>query len=313
LKTAALGIPVPFSGDNWAGSFRIVGKDPGAGQVWPHGDSRFVTPGYFETMGIKLLRGRVFTMQDRVGTEPVVVIDDRLAQTFWPNEDPIGAKMDLTRGPGKAYTVIGVVSHVRHTDLSEDDKGCYYSSLLQTGPPAAMIVAKGNAGVRAMETALRQAMHDVDPNQPLYDVKTMEDRVSLSLGTQRFAVRILSVFAGFALLMAALGLYGMVSYSVTLRTQEIGVRIALGAGQREVLGLILGQGLRLTLAGVAAGLFGAYAIARVLSAQLHGVGAFDAMTFALTATVLGIVALVASYVPARRALRVDPMVALRYE
>lgn len=309
LKNAALAIPVPFSSDNQSGSFSIVGKELGSGQVSPHGDSRFVTPSYFETMGIKLLRGRVFTMQDRVGTEPVMVIDERLAQTYWPNEDPVGSKMNR----GYNITVIGVVSHVRHTDLLEDNKGCYYASLLQTGPPAAMIVAKGNAGAGAMEAALRKAMHDVDPNQPLYDVKMMEERVSDSLGTQRFAVRILSVFAGFALLMAALGLYGMVSYSVTLRTQEIGVRVALGAGQREVLGLILGQGLRLTLAGVAAGLCGAYAIARVLSAQLYGVGAFDVVTFVLTALVLGAVALVASYVPARRALRVDPMVALRYE
>jgi hypothetical protein len=252
-------------------------------------------------------------MQDRIGTEPVIVIDERLAKTYWPNEDPIGAKIDRGGGPTRIQTVIGVVSHVRHTDLSADNKGYYYTSSLTEGPPAAMILARGNAGLAALERAVRQAMREVDAKQPVYDVKWMDERVSASLGTQHFAVRILGVFARFALLMAALGLYGMINYAVTLRTQEIGVRVALGARPREVLRLVLGQGLRLTLVGVVVGLCGAYAIAKLLESQLHGVNAFDFATFAGNALVLGAVALLASYLPARRALCVDPMVALRYE
>ena len=314
IRAAGGVIPLPFSGDNWSGSFEIDGKPTPPGQPGPHGDQRYVLPGYFQAMGIPLLKGRYMTDQDRRGGENAAIIDDLLARTYFPNEDPIGRRLSRGRAPNRrTWTIVGVVGHVRHNELSSDTTGAYFLSAYQVPPQYMNLVVQSAAGPGAARSAILEAVRLTDPNQPVFDLKTMDERVSESLGTLRFAVRLLGLFAAFALLMAALGLFGLVSYSVTQRTQEIGIRVALGAGSSDVLKLILGQGLRLLAAGVILGALGAFALARLVSSQLFGVRPFDPMTFFGTAAMLAGVSLFASYLPARRAMRVDPNIALRYE
>ena len=313
VKAAAGAIPLPFSGDNWSGSFDIEGKPTPPGQPSPHGDQRYVTPGYFEAMNIPLRAGRYFTDQDRRGSEDVVIIDDLLAKTYFPNEDPIGRKFVRGRGATRrTRTIVGVVGHVRHSELATDTKGAFFFSAFQSTPPLMSIVLQASSGA-AGRAAIQEAIKGVDPNQPVYDVKTMDERVADSLGLLRFGVKLVGSFAGLALLMAALGLYGLISYAVAQRTQEIGIRVALGAARTDVLGLVLGQGIKLLVAGVVIGGVGAFWLARLIATQLFGVKPFDPLTFSVMAAVLAVVALLAAYLPARRAMAVDPMVALRYE
>jgi putative ABC transport system permease protein len=212
-------------------------------------------------------------------------------------------------------TIVGVVGHVKQSALVGDSgKGVYYYSLFQTSFNAgAFLVAKSAGKPQAVAGALGDAVHAVDPSLPVFGLKSMDERVDGSLAPERFAVTVLGFFAAIALVLAALGLYGVISYSVTQRTQEIGVRMALGANRREVLGMVLRQGLRLAAIGAAIGCVAAYGVARLLSNQLFGVSAGDPGTFVGVAVVLAAVALLACYLPARRATRVDPMVALRYE
>ncbi len=313
VRAAGAGAPLPFSGGNASASFRIEGRPQGPGDPGPHGNTRVATPGYFTALGIPLRAGRTFTDQDRQGTEPVVVIDENLARQYWPNQDPVGKRMRRgTQAPWAA--IVGVVGHVKHSALVGDsDKGVYYYPVEQLPLSWTFFVIKTRGNPLSVSNAIREAVHSVDANQPLHDLIPMEQRVSSSLGPRRFAVRLLEFFAAVAVLMAALGLYGVTSYAVTQRTQEIGIRMALGAQKRQVLRLIIGHALRLAIAGVLAGLVGAFVLARLLGSQLFEVRAFDPITFVLTSLGLILVALAASYGPALRATRVDPMVALRYE
>jgi putative ABC transport system permease protein len=313
VRAAGAGTPLPFSGGSASASFQIEGRPLGPGDPGPHGNIRAVTPGYFTALEIPLREGRLFTDQDRQGSEPVVLIDENLARQYWPHQDPVG--QHLRRGQrGPWATIVGVVGHVKHSALVGDsDKGVYYYPLYQTGIPYNFFVAKTDANPLSLADAIREAVRAVDPNQPVHDLKSMDQRIAESLGPQRFALRLLGFFAAVAVLLAALGLYGVISYTVTQRTQEIGIRMALGAERGQLLGLVIGQALRLALAGVVVGAVVAVALARLLSSQLFEVRAFDPVTLGATALVLMLVALAASYGPARRATRVDPMIALRYE
>jgi predicted permease len=313
VQSAALGIPLPFSGNGGSASFGIEGRPAAPGDPGPHGDIRYVSPGYFEAMGIPLKSGRYFGGQDRQGTEPVVVIDENLARQYWPNEDPVNKHM---RRGGRApwSSIVGVVGHVNHSDLAGDTgKGVYYFCLFQQPLPMASILLKTQGDPASLASAIRQAVREVDPNQPVSRLKTMQDMVQNSLAPRRFAVRLLGFFAMVALFMSALGLYGVISYSVAQRTQEIGLRMALGAQSRSLLAMVVGQGLRLAAVGVVIGLILAMACSRMLQSQFFGVSAFDPLTFASIAAVLLGAASLASYLPARRAASVDPLRALRYE
>jgi predicted permease len=316
VTEAAFGLGIPFSPYGDSGGFAIEGRTPAPGEAGPHGDRRYITPAYFAALEVPLKRGRLFTDTDRTDSEPVLVIDENLARQYWPDEDPIGKRIQPSSGQAW-YTIIGIAGHVLGSDLAADSgKGVVYFSLYQfqrQALPVAWIIAKTSGNPAAMAGAIREAVHAADPNQPVHDFKTLDDLVSNSLASRRFVMRLLGFFAVTALFMAALGLYGVISYAVTLRTREIGIRIALGAKPESVLLDVLSQGLRLTAVGVAAGLAGSLLINRVLASQLFKVNAFDPLIFVSMAAALLIAALLASYLPARRAVRVDPLTALRSE
>jgi predicted permease len=323
VESAAAGVPLPFSGFGGSASFRIEGRVSPPGDPGPHGDIRAVSPRYFETMGIRLVRGRAFTDQDRLGGQPVAIVDENLARDYWPDQDVIGKR--LRNGGDKTpwKTIVGVVAPVRHSQVVGEEssggavqgsgKGVYYFPLYQENSSAVFLIARASGNPAALEGTIRAAVHQVDPSQPVSDLKTMDDRITISMGPRRSAVALLSVFAAMALTLAAVGLFGLIRYNVTQRIQEIGVRMALGASARDVLRMVLGESLRLATLGVVGGLIAAFALTRVLASLLYEVSATDPLTFASMAVLLTLVALLASWIPARRATRVDPLVALRYE
>jgi len=322
VVSASAGVPLPFSGFGGSASFNIEGRVAPPGDPGPHGDIRGVSPKYFETMGIRLIRGRFFTDQDRLGGQPVAVIDENLAEEYWPNEDALGKR--IRNGNNQPWkTIVGIVAHVRHYQVVGDEtssigtegsaKGVYYFPLYQENSSNFFLIARTNGDPTALAGTIRSAVHDVDPSQPVSDLRTMDQRITLSMGPRRSAVTLLSVFAAMALTLAAVGLFGLIRYNVIERTQEIGVRMAIGASRKDILRMVLGESLRLALLGVAGGLIAAFALTRVLSSLLYGVSATDPLTFAGTSVALTFVALLASWVPAWRATRVDPLVALRYE
>ena len=313
VTSAAAAIPIPFLGDS-GGSFNIEGTNLAPGEPVPHGSIRWVTPGYFSSLQIPLKRGRTFSEQDTTISQPVVVIDENLAQQYWPNKDPIGQRLRRTMTNAPWLTIIGVVGHVRHSELAADSgKGVYYIPIFQQPPPTAALVVKTTLEPTQLSNSIREAVRSIDPAQAVFELKTMNERVLATLGSRRFAVNLLTLFASIAVLMAALGLYGVISYTVTHRTHEIGIRMALGAYRSEVLVLVIKQGMRIALAGIVVGVVAAFLLARVLSNQLYQISSIDPMTFGLTALMLLFVALLASFIPARRATRVDPYEACRYE
>jgi predicted permease len=322
IESAAAGVPLPFSGFGGSASFDIEGRVSPPGDPGPHGDIRAISPRYFETMGIRVIRGRAFTDQDRLGGQPVAIVDENLAREYWPNQDVIGKRMRNGNDvPWK--TIVGVVAPVRHSQVVGEEssaegvegsgKGVYYFPLYQENSAAAFLIARTSGDPAPLGGAIREAVHQVDPGQPVSDLKTMDQRVVMSMGPRRSAVALLSVFAAMALTLAAVGLFGLIRFNVTQRTQEIGVRMALGASRRDVLRMVLGESLRLAVLGVIGGLIAAFALTRVLASLLYGVSATDPLTFASMALLLTLVAMLASWVPAHRATRVDPLVAIRYE
>jgi len=322
VTSAGAGSPLPFTGNNPSASFAIEGLPVGPGDPGPWGDVRYVTPGYFTSLGIPLLKGRYFTDADRTGSQAVAIIDENMARQYWPNEDPIGKQ--LRRGNRDPWAVIvGVVGHIRFTQLAGDDastggsqsssSGVYYFPMLQTEAPYGFLIAKSEGDPSALSGTLRQAVHDVDPNQPVSDMSSMDARIAESLRPQRFAASLLVVFAVLATGLSAVGLYGLVSYSVAQRTSEVGIRMALGANRTDILRMVLRESARLALIGTGVGLVVGFFITRALQSVLYDVSAYDPGSFAGAAIALILVALLASYVPARKATRVDPIVALRYE
>jgi predicted permease len=322
VVSAAAAVPLPFSGVSGSASFEIEGRAALPGDPGPHGDIRIVSPGYFETMGIGLIRGRTFASGDSDGAEQVAIIDENLAKLYWPNEDPIGKHIRNGSKSGWA-TIVGLVAPVRHSTVVGEEgaglnaegesKGVYYFPMYQQNAGATFFVVRSAGSATSATQALRAAFASVDPNQPISDVKTMDQRIALSLGPRRSAVALLTVFAAMALVLAAIGLFGLVRFNVTQRVQEIGVRMALGAQPGDVLRMLFIQSGRLVLAGIAAGLVATFIFTRAMATQLYGVSPADPVSFLVTAAILSAVALLAIYIPARRAMAVDPMVALRYE
>jgi len=269
-----------------------------------------VSPGYFSTLGIRVLKGRTFTDADDEQAPKVAVINEALARHMWPGENPIGRQL-----PMMGNKVVGVVADTRHEGLSADIESEIYVPLLQQERwiPGMQLAVRTAADPISLISAVRTEIAAVDPEEPIYNVTTLEQSLSDSISPRRFNMLMLGIFAGIALALASVGIYGVMAFSVTQRTREIGIRMALGAEQRDVLGLMARRSLGLTLAGVAFGLAGAWGLTRFLSSFLYGVQPTDLATFVLFPIALVAVSLLASYLPAHRASKIDPMVALRHE
>ncbi len=328
VKAAGLTYVLPLTGDDNVSPFWIGRQKPAAAQAAPRMMVFDTDPDYLRVMGIPLLRGRYFTQQDNLKSACVVAIDSVFAQMYFPGRDPLG--QSLTVGwtpPIGPCRIVGVVGHVRHSGLSVS--GAYtpnqtYFPLYQVpdeywseGRLGSMaIIVRTPVGPAVMMRAIKRAVSGAGTQQTVYDVQSMEQILSGSMWQQRFPLILLEIFAGLALLLASVGIYGVISYSATQRVHEIGIRMALGAQKQDVLRLVIGEGLRLALAGLAIGIVAALILTRLLgsfSRLLYGVGSNDPVTFASVSTLLIGVAVAACYLPARRATKVDPMVALRHE
>jgi putative ABC transport system permease protein len=266
---------------------------------------------YFRAMGIPLLRGRDFTDQDHLNAPRVAVINEALARRFFPDEDPIGKQIAI--GGGGPRQIVGIAGSVRHDKLRRLPEVAVYVPYRQSPTIGVTLIARTARDPAALIPAMRAAVHSVDPELAVFGIRTLEDIRHQSTFQERYTALLLGAAALLAVLLAAVGIYGVMSYHVELRAREIGVRMALGARESDVLRLIVGQGMTLAIAGLAAGVLLALAVTRVLSSMLYSVSAADPATFAAVTLFLAAVALTANYVPARRAMRVDPLVALREE
>src|SRR5262249_53541563 len=290
----------------------IEGYTPATAQDTIISTVRIVNPGYFATMRIPLAEGRYFTEQDIKGAQETAIVNESLARRFWPNEYPIGKRLQRGKS-GPWRTVVGVIRDAKEYSAEKEPPIAAYYPADQVIARSMYLVIRTTSDPVPMTAALIKEIQAVDPQMPVYDVSSMDQRLYGSLARQRFSMFLLGVFAVIALILAAIGVYGVMAYSVNQRTHEIGVRMALGAHPSVILRLVIRQALILASLGVAAGLIGAFALTRVMSSMLFGIGARDLFTFVVTPLLLGTIALMASYIPARRAAKVDPMIALRHE
>ncbi|MEK6288978.1 MAG: ABC transporter permease [Acidobacteriota bacterium] len=314
---AAMISELPMSGDRLMHNFVIDGRPPVGPGEEPELETRTVAGDYFRTMGIPLLQGRDFAPQDRADAPAVGLVNESFLREYFPNESPIGARIAWARGTTRRWmTIIGVVGDVKHYGLGLPELPAFYNTYLQQDQPwkrwmYLAVRADGNTG--ALAGQVKDRIWSVDKQIPLTKLRAMTDVMATSLAAQRFNMTLMGIFAAVALVLAAVGTYGVISYSVTQRTHEIGIRMALGAESRDVLRIVLRQGLQLALLGVAIGIGAAFALTRVLSSLLYGVSATDPVIFVSISLILTGVALGATFIPARRATKVDPMIALRYE
>lgn len=313
---------LPLSDDGSHQPISVEGRPPAPMADLPEVDVRLISPGYMSAMHISLLNGRDVDDSDVAGRPGAVLISESMAKSFWPNEDAIGKHLTLYFFPDVPRVVVGVVADVKMTALNETQPApTLYFPLAQLSPvrgaawrsiPMSLAVRTSAAPLSVLP-AITGAIRETDVDVPLLNIRTMDDSVSASLAPERFTMLLLGSFAGLALLLAVVGIYGVMSYSVSRRTNEIGIRVALGASRGDVLLLVVRQAMLLALVGAAIGIAGALALSRLMASQLYGVRPTDPVTFISVAALLLIVALAASYLPARRAMRVEPMAALRYE
>ena len=314
---AAMVSELPMSGDQLTHNFVIDGRPPVAVGSEPELNTRTVAGDYFRAMNIPVMEGRDLTPHDRADAPMVGVVNESFVRQYFPGESPVGKRIRWARvEPPQWMTIVGVVGDVKHFGLNQPEEPAFYSSYFQQVQPWKRwmyLVVRSQGDLGSLANRVKSEVWAVDKLLPVTRVKPMTEVMSASIAGQRFNLTLMSVFAVTALLLSAVGIYGVIAFSVTQRSHEIGVRIALGAQTGDVLRLIVGQGLKLVLIGIGLGLLGAFAITRLMQSLLFGVSATDPATFAALAALLAGVALLASYVPARRATRVDPMVSLRYE
>jgi putative ABC transport system permease protein len=305
---------LPLTGRTWRRTLTIEGRAPWERGKEPVVEASAISPDYFRTMGIQMRAGRAFTEDDRAGAPSVVIINETLARRFFPGEDPLGKRLDSPNRQFPWASIVGVAPDVKHLGLDEEVRPETYFPYTQA-PLAAnpRLVVRTDVAPLSLAAALRREVTMTDPDQPVYEPLTMEQRLANSMALRRNGMLLFGVFAAVALIIAAIGVYGVISYSVSQRTHEIGIRMALGAQAGDVLKLVMRQGLALALAGVTGGLAGAFALTRVMKTLLFEVSATDPATFVSVSLLLAAVALLACYLPARRATKVDPMVALRHE
>ena len=313
VKTAAVSSGIPFGAGNYTTSpVLALGDSALPPETQVPIDWRIVSPGFFRTMQVPLLRGREFTDADTAQAPRVVIVSQSTARRLWGDADPLGRSLVRAADRKTAFTVVGVVGDVRNTALNQESPTLYYS--LASGSALVMDVAvRANVPPQSLLTAIRQRMHELDPDLPLANVRTMEEWLANSAAQPRLNTVLLSSFAAIALLVAVTGIYGVLAYSVDQRTREIGLRVALGATPRDVLRLIVGEGMRIVLVGIAIGVAAGLALGRVLAGLVYGVRIHDPLIFSGVVLMLAAVALAACSIPALRAARVEPMMALRYE
>ena len=311
VQSAAVSTTLPMSGSNLGAGFTVDDHPVANPADRPTAAGFAISPDYFATMGIQLVRGRVFTARDDENGPPVAIINETMARRFWPNEDPVGRR--LTSYAGVSREIVGIVRDVKNRDLAENAGPQLYTPYVQRPWPFLAVVARTTGDPVGLAATLRQAVASVDPDLAAADVRTIDDYLAQSVATPRFNATLIAGFAVLAVFLAGCGLYGVMSYAVVQRSREIGIRMALGAQPGDVRGMVVSQALKMGLAGLIVGLAGAFAAARLLDNLLFGIGSSDPATFATMCGLLLGVVLVAAYVPARRATRVDPMVALRAE
>ena len=315
VESASATATLPLSGGGWGRSLTVEGFPVlSVGQA-PMIQHTVVTPNYFRTMGIPLRSGRDFTPADTKGAPLVTIIDDRLARHYWPNESPLGKRIRF--GPPEDnepwHTIVGVVSSVRHQRMQEDTRESVYLPHGEISVNGMSLVTRTSADPQTLVGAIRREVGQLDPDIPIKELATMEQVMAESIWQPRLYATLFAVFAGGALILAVIGIYGVMAYLVVTRTHEIGIRIALGATTRDVLKLIVGRGMKLTAVGVLIGVSGAYALTRLMRGLLFNISATDPITFVLISLLLTLAAFLACYIPARRATKVNPLVALRYE
>jgi putative ABC transport system permease protein len=305
---------VPLIGPHFNGAFTLE-DNAVSDAAQPTTQISSVSADYFRALGTPLVRGRFFTDGDSTQAQPVALIDEAMARRFWQNEDPLGKRVKQGGRASNApwLTIVGVVKDIKSDGFDQIDQPHLYLSALQSPGYAMAVYLRTQGDPASLTQALRQEVRAVDPNLPVFGERTMEEVVSTSLAQRRFAMQVVGAFGVLALLLAAVGIYGVVAYSVSQRTREIGIRLALGASSGAILRWVFGQGMRLTLIGVATGLVASFALTRLLRGLLFGVAPTDPLTYAGLSLLLAAAALLACYIPARRATKVDPMVALRYE
>ena len=319
VEAAGVVTSLPFSGSRGTSTFSIDGRPSEPGNE-PSADRHQVAPGYFTAMGVALLAGRDFTDADDMDHPGVVIINEAAAKRFWPKENPLGKRIAIGTGQevklyGKPVSreIVGVVGNVKHEQLKDDFQPEMYVPAWNLPAQNMMLVVRANAPPESLINGMRQAVRAIDPDQPIRRAQTLQAAIAKTVAPLKFVTVLLALFAGLGLTLAIIGIYGVMSYAVAQRTQEIGIRMALGAQYNDVLKLVMSQGMILTLIGIGLGLVCALVLTRVMVSLLFEVRPTDTMTFAVVSISQAIIAMVACYVPARRATKVDPLVALRYE
>jgi putative ABC transport system permease protein len=317
VQSAALGTNIPLTDSHGRSDITIEGMSAPKPGDYPHPDFHTISDGYVNAVGIPLLQGREFTETDNEKGVPVVIVNTKLARQYFPNGDAVGKRLmfghlDSSKQP-QWLTIVGVLGDTKMYGLANPARLELYVPFHQSASSDMDVLVRFRVDPFAMTAAIRSEIASIDKDQPIFAVATMQELISASVAGRRFTLILLGLFSGLALVLAAIGIYGVISYTVAQRTRDIGIRMALGASQNQVLRDVLGLGLRLTGIGLLLGLLGAFLATRVLASLLYSVASTDALTFVAVSVVLTVVALLASYLPARRATRVDPIVALRHE
>ena len=314
VRSAGLTDVLPFSGNNSQSSYSSPDIVVPPGAPAPHGQLRIVDPGYLKTLGFTLLKGRLFTDADAAGTQRAVIIDRVMADKYWPGQDPLGKRIDSGGDAPNYHLIVGVVASIKFQSLEEDvQKETLYYPFAQKPVANFILTIKTDGDPAALAASVREAVRSADPEQPVFDVKTMQQRMDEVAQSRRAPMILLGLFSGVALLLAVLGVYGVLAFSVAQRTSEFGVRLALGATAGDIARLVLSQGARLVLIGIIAGLAGYLALSQIVGKMLYGVAATDPTTLATAPVVLALAALAACLIPVRRATAVNPVEALRAE